>query len=342
MTITPTKDWQAHYGPDVIRKHCGHINDYVVLTSPSAWQAVRPQMAYEPRDLAYVTSQEEEFNQSVLTKLPKATHVLGVGGGMAIDAAKVIAAETQADLILVPTIVSSGAIFQPHFPGRRNGRCIVLFDLIAPQQVLFDTDIIHAAPPHLNASGMAECICWLGVVASWKWWCEQNLPGSPWDQSVANEVFNWVESRVQQYTADLDADGRPGPMAIRYSAEVNRERFELKVWKLKTGHALDHLFDNTFVWVHKRSLLHGEAVALGALITCLLYGSDFDRCKALLDACGTRYRPSQIGCTWSEVRSTLDAIPENADHLENLETYLHHRTLDNVTFQSLVDQIDPG
>ena len=184
---------------------------------------------------------------------------------------------------------------------------------------------------------MAECICWLGVVSSWKWWCDNDLPGVPWDQSAADEVQEWVHGHVRQYTADLDTDGRPGEDAIRSCAEVNRERFELRIWRLGAGHALDHLFDNTFVWVHNRNLLHGEAVALGTLINCLLYDSEFERAKAMFDECGTRYRPSQIGCTWSEVRSTLAAIRENVDHLGWFDTYFHHRSADDLTFQSLVE-----
>ena len=341
MALQPVQDWSAHYGPGVVREHCSQLSDYVVLTSPNAWKAVEPEMPAPPSGLAHVASQEEEFNESLLA-LPAAGWVVGVGGGMALDAAKYVAWKMEAKLILVPTIVSTGAIFQPHFPSRRDGKCTILSDIAAPEVVLFDTDIIRAAPPWLNASGMAECINWLGTLASWKWWCDQGLEGIPWDQEAADEVDEWVESRFQQYVGDLDAEGCPGPDAIRACAEVNRERYRLKAYRLNAGHALDHLLDNTFVRVHKKNLLHGELVALGTLITCLTYGSGFDRCRAMFDACGTRYLPSQIGCTWTEVRSTLAAIPENADDLGWFDTYFHHRGLDDALFQMFVDQIEPG
>ena len=341
MALRPVQDWPAHYEPGAVRQHCPDLDDYVVLTSPSAWKAVQPEMPRPPRALAHVISQEEQFNESLITRLPTSDWVVGVGGGMALDAAKYVAWKMEARLILVPTIVSTGAIFQPHFPSRRDGRCTILNDLAAPEKVLFDTDIIRAAPPRLNASGMAECISWLGTVASWRWWCEQDLPGVPWDQAAADEVNEWVESRFQQYSGDLDGEGRPGPTAIRACAEVNRERYQLKMFGLKAGHALDHLLDNTFVRVHKRNLLHGELVALGTLISGLTYGSEFDRCRAMFDACGTNYLPSQIGCTWSQVRSTIATIRENADDLGWFDTYFHHRSFDETLFQMFVDRIEP-
>lgn len=339
MALPPVQDWPAHYGPGVIHDRCRDATDYVAVTSPSAWRAVEPHLPAPARHVAFVASQEEEATEVLLAGLPRTEYVLGIGGGIAVDTAKYVAWKTGSRLILVPTIVSSGAIFQPHFPSRRNGKCTILSDIAAPELVVFDTDIISAAPPHLNAAGMAECICWLGHVASWQWWCEQGLPGPEWDQGVADEVHEWVASRTEQYVGDLDAEGRPGTTAIRVCAEVNRERWELRLGKLGAGHGLDHLLDNTFVRVHERNLLHGELVALGTLITCLAYAADPDLSRRRFDACGTRYLPVEIGCTWDEVRDTIAAIPLNADELGWPATCLHHRELD---FDRVVKRIEAG
>ena len=273
--------------------------------------------------------------------LQRTAHVLGVGGGRCLDAGQFVAGQTGATFISIPTIVSTGAVFQSAFPARREGKLYLVAETVVPLHTLFDTDIIHAAPAHLNAAGMAECVCLLAGVASWRWWCEQGLDGPAWDQGAADEVENWVRSRVDRYTADLDNEGRPGPEAIRTCAEVNRERFELGFWKLKALHGIDHLFDNTYSWVQGRNLIHAEAVALGTLINAVLCGSTFDQARTLLERCGTRYKPSQISCTWPQVRSTLEAIPEHADHLEWPESWLHYGTLDDATFDEIVRRIEP-
>ncbi len=128
--------------------------------------------------------------------------------------------------------------------------------------------------------------------------------------------------------------------AIYTSAMVNIERFDLKIWTLNAGHSIDHLMDNTFVYVHGKSLLHGEAVALGTLINNLLYGSRFDQARNMLRACHTRYRPDAIGCTWEQVHQTLQGVRENCDAIGWPETWFHYRDLDPDTFARIVNQID--
>ena len=328
MAITPIKDWPTRYGPGVIRWACGQVKDYVVLTSPSAWRAVSDQFAHEPKAVDFVTSQEQSEVETLLAGLPRAEHVVGAGGGMALDAAKYVAWKNGGVLWLVPTVVSTGSVFQSGFPMRKQGKLEVIPETVVPRAVLFDTDVIAAAPPHLNAAGMAECICWLAQVAAWKWWCDQGLPGEAWDPAAVDEAESWVEDCVAAYVNDLDEHGRPGPDAVRVCAEVNRQRYELKLAKLDVSHAIDHLFENTFTWVHGRHLLHAEAVALGTLMNDVLCGCGFEQSRKLLDACGTRYLPKQIGCDWDEIESTLAAVPDHCDHLGWGTCILHHMSAD--------------
>lgn len=333
-------DWNALYGPGVIARECRAITSYVALTSPSAWGAVEPLLPAAPAGRELVTNQEEDYLQALANKLPQAEMVLGIGGGKALDAAKYVASRKERPFILIPTIVSAGAVFNPGVPARRKGRLHIIDQTLAPEVLLFDTKVIRAAPPHLNAAGMAECICWLGGVASWKWWVQEGLGGPPWDDAGADETIHWVERRVADYTADLDADGRPGERGIRAAAEVNRERHHLKLFSSKAAHIICHLFDNTFLLAHGRDLHHGEAVALGALIGCHVYGSLFDEAKKHFEACGARFRPRDIGCTWDEARATLARIPENADVLGWPKTFFHHRGLTDDAFRAMAERID--
>lgn len=102
-----------------------------------------------------------------------------------------MAGQTGATFISIPTIVSTGTVFQSTFPARREGKLYLVAETVVPLHTLFDTDIIHAAPAHLNAAGMAECVCLLAGVASWRWWCEQGLDGH-WNhrvEAMVKEVY---------------------------------------------------------------------------------------------------------------------------------------------------------
>ncbi len=333
-------DWKALYGSRVIERECGGLTSYIALTSPNAWRAVEPLLPAPPLGKAFVTNQEEDYLLALAEDLPDADYILGIGGGKALDAAKFVASRKEQPYILIPTIVSTGAVFNPCVPTRRNGRIDNILQTAAPECLLFDTDVIRAAPPHLNAAGMGECLCLMGAVASWKWWVCEGLDGPPWDDAVASETLDWVRTRMADYAGDLDDDARPGERAIRTAAEVNRERHHLKLASLNATHIVCHLLDNTFLLTHGRDLIHAEAVALGALIGCHIYGSSFDEAKKHLESCGTRFRPRDIGCTWDEVLATLVRIPEHADHLNWPKTFFHHRSLSDADFIAMTRRID--
>ena len=340
MHVLPPNEWVALYEPGVIRRECGQLDDYVVLTSPSAWRAVRDQFEHEPKGIEHVTSQEEPYNDALVEKLPRSPVVLGVGGGLAIDGAKWVAHRTGATLILIPTIVSTGAIFQAAFPARRDGVLTIKADIASPKVVLFDTDVIRAAPPHLNAAGMAECVCWLALVAAWRWGCDRGRGKTPWNQSAADEILDAVRQRVPKYVADRDADGRPGLDAIRTCAEWNRERYDTWLWRKPVVQSIDHPLDSTYYWLHRKTLLHAECVALGTLISTWLCGSGFDESLAMLKACGTRYLPRDIGCTWPQVRTALEKIPEHHRLQGGGETIVDDRPMDDAAFSSMVKRIE--
>ena len=332
--------WKALYGSGLLARECRLFTSCVALTSPSAWRAVEPFLPAEPRGKAFVTNQEQDYLEGLARELPDAEWVLGIGGGKALDAGKFVAWKKGLPLVLVPTIVSTGSVFQSGVPARRNGKIYIIHQGVSPECVLFDTDVIRAAPPHLNAAGMAECICYLGRIASWRWWIEEGLEGPAWDEAAAREAHDWVRDRVKSYVSGLDPDGRPGEQAIRTAAEVNRERQRLRIVSLKAAHGLCHIFDNTFLWTHGRDLFHGEAVALGTLMGCHLYDWGFDEAKTHFQACGTRFRPRDIGCTWNEVRAALARAVEHSDHLKWPSTYLHCRRLDDATFRPMGERID--
>ena len=157
---------------------------------------------------------------------------------------------------------------------------------------------------------------------------------------MADEILEWVDSRVREYRQSLDENGQPREAGIRVAAEVNRERYDLKLHSLKVGHSLDHAFCITFEWVHGRELLHGEAVALGSLINAYLYDWGFDRTKELLEACRTRFRPAEIGCTHQEVLEALNQVAAFADLVGHPRNYFHYRGLDRDTFDAMMAAIE--
>ena len=299
--------WDARYGWGLLAEHAAQFNSYIAVTSPSAWEAVKRFCPERPRHLEFQQGMTKGSLDALLPRLPNAELVLGIGGGNALDVSKFVAWKMQKPLVLIPTIVSTGSVFQPMIAIRR-AETWEFCEAVAPEYMLLDYGVIRSAAPRFNCAGMGECICHLAIVGAWRWWFEQGLGGPAWDENAAQTTIDWVEQRVDEFSRDLNENGQPNELGIRIAAEVNRERYDLPTWNRQLMRSLDHVFVIAFQWVHGREVLHAEGVALGTLISNYLHDWRFQQTKSLLDSCHVRYCPRQIGCNWEEVRQVLDRI----------------------------------
>ncbi len=331
--------WDARYGRDLIAAHSSEFNDYIAITSPSAWAVAEPHLANPPVHREFHKGMGEDYLDDLLYRLPDASQVLAIGGGNALDVGKYVAWRKNLPLVMIPTIVSTGAVFQSPVAVRRSDRWEFFMATVAPEYLLFDYGVIRAAPPHLNRAGMGECVCQLGIVGAWRWWDAQGFGGPPFDPDLAEGTASWVRERCAEFSRDLDENGKPGETGIRIAAEINRERYDLPTWEVVARRSIDHLFIIAFEWVNRRELIHSEGVSLGSLIGAYLYESDFDETKALLDSCRVRYRPEEIGCTLAEVRETLDRINEPVGPVAP-ENWFHRRSLNDKKFDAMMATIE--
>ncbi len=333
-------DWDARYGSDLLKEHGPQYESYLAITSPSAWSHVEHFFPHTPRHLEFQQGMRAAYLDDLVPPLPDAEQVVAIGGGNALDVGKYVAWKLDKPLIMIPTIVSTGSVFQGLFAVRHPDTWDFHKQAISPEYLLFDTGVIRSAPPRLNCAGMGECICHMAIVGAWRWWTDQGLEGHPWDEAMAETTIHWVKERAGQFSNDMDANGQPHETGIRVAAEINRERYDLPTWNPKIAHSLDHVFTIAFEWVLRRELLHAESVALGTLINNYLCDWRFDETKALLDTCHVRYRPKDIGTTRVEVREVLNRINELNDILGNSQNWFHHRKLDDETFNSMIDKIE--
>jgi glycerol dehydrogenase-like iron-containing ADH family enzyme len=333
------RNWDARYGWGLLAAHGPRYNSYIAITSPSAWRAVERFLPHPPRCLEFHQGMGERYLEALLSRLPDAELVLAIGGGNALDVGKYAAWKLNKPLIMIPSIVSTGAVFQPLI-AIRGANGWDMLNSVAPEYLLFDFDVIRSAPPRFNCAGMGECICFLGTIGSWRWWTDHNLGGPPWDQIAADATVSWVRERSSDFSRHLDENGQPKEAAIRIAAEINRERYDLRTFQLKVSHSLDHVFIMGFEWILGRELLHSEGVALGSLMNCYLYQWGFEETKQLLDSCQVHYRLRDIGCTWSEVRTVLEKINDLNDRLGLPKNWFHHRQLDETTLNCMMAAIE--
>ena len=162
-----SRRWDARYGWDVISGHAAQFQDAVVVSSPSAMALVEPLLVHRPLQVVFQRGMHDSILEEMLAALPEAKRMLAIGGGNALDVGKYLAWKKGLPLVMIPTIVSTGAVFQSPLALRRPERFEWIMGTVAPEYLLFDYGVIRQAPAHLNCSGMAECICYLGQVGAW-------------------------------------------------------------------------------------------------------------------------------------------------------------------------------
>ncbi len=337
--VLDSRKWDARYGRDLIPTHMASIDSYLAVTSPSAWKIVEPLMPHPPRYVELQGGMGEGYLEPLPGRLPDAQYVVAVGGGNALDVGKYAAWKLGRPLIMIPTIVSTGSVFQPSIAVRRAETWDFESNVVSPEFLLLDTDIIRAAPARRNRGGMGECIGQSANVGAWKWWSEHGYDGPPFDQAAGDATMAWVRDRCAGFGADVDSNGQPREEGIRIAAEINRERYDLPTMQVPSR-GLDHVFIISFEWVHGREINHSEGVSLGTLINDFLYGWGFDEAKELLDSCGVSYRPSDLDCSWDDVRAVTERMNELHDLLGATENWFHKRELDDATFTRMAAAID--
>jgi hypothetical protein len=126
-----------------------------LVTSGPAWAAVREdlrlQMAWRGSPRQATLSHWQEMLAGLQGEV-----VYAVGGGLAADAAKFLAAQRNLPLVCIPTALSVDAFFT-WASGVREEGCVRYIETRPPDLLLVDLDVIATAPPSPSGCRYLRC-----------------------------------------------------------------------------------------------------------------------------------------------------------------------------------------
>lgn len=131
----------------------------------AAWQVVRGALKLTTASESEATETTEAHWRSLAEKA-QGEVVYGVGGGLAADAAKYVAAARKLPLVLVPTAISCDAFFTSSSAARADGG-VEYLETKPAERVVIDPKIIAGAPAHLRAAGICDLLSI--ATARWDW-----------------------------------------------------------------------------------------------------------------------------------------------------------------------------
>ncbi len=232
--------------------------------------------------------------------------VVGLGGGLAMDAAKYVARANGQILIQVPSAASNNACFTRTAWYTSDGLRQPARDCPIPDAIVVDPKLIAAAPPRMNRAGLAEILCSHTALFDWRLGRDAGRDVA-WDDAIL--AFTEGElSAIDDLAAKVAADDIGGFLAIIEACARFAPHFTTHP-RARFNACSEHLFAWALEQCAGRRILHGDAVSLGILVMSSMQENAPERAADIIEAARLPAHPCDIGLTWDEVRAAVRMMP---------------------------------
>ena len=311
-TPRPARDVDIRYGHGLLKQESAIWPRYAAVSTPTAWRVAQPYLSQPPAGVGIVDYLDWGHLEEVSNRLPDdAELVVGVGGGVPLDASKYVALRKELPLVLVPSIASTGAIIHGVF-SRWEGRTFLPAQtpFCDCEHVLVDYDYVLEAPEYLNTAGLGDVLCGFAGIAEWRHNAARDA-APPIDNDTLESTLDHHREISSKFPDTLD-EGNLTPESVRFIMTAVQNRDD-RLLVNPNAPGADHAFPVVIEMVADRRLVHGEMTALGSVVVAWATGQQ-DELVDRLERSRVRFRPAEIGLTRDEFRRILeDVVP----YLEN-------------------------
>jgi glycerol-1-phosphate dehydrogenase [NAD(P)+] len=225
-----------------------------------------------------VSDNDIESAARLFAGLPaKASAVVGIGGGKALDIAKYVSFLGRLPYFAVPTSMSNDGFCSPQssltIRGKRRSLAAAL-----PFGVIVDTAICLEAPRILTLSGVGDLVAKFTAVRDWKLAFHHN--GEPVDDFAALLSDGSVRAYLSHPTFDLE-----GVRLLATALLLNGIAMEI-CGSSRPASGSEHLISHTLDTISLRPRPHGLQVGIAAYIASVLQEANTEHIIALFEATG--------------------------------------------------------
>jgi len=328
------------YGSGLLERESGGWPAYFAVTSPSAYRAARPHLGRQPEGSGHARLLDWGHLQEIADRVPDGVElIVGLGGGVAVDASKYVALAKGLPLVLVPTIVSTGAIVHSFFARWEGHRIVGAVDTwpwLDFDHVLIDYELVLDAPYYLNTAGLGDVLCSYSAFCEWRRNSRLGI-GEPYDESALAVTADHFSEIVTGFPKTLGPERELTAASVHLIMEAVRNRDDRNV-SHPAATAADHPFWLAAEEINGRTWVHGEFVALGAVVIAWYCEEDVDTLTGWLDTCMVRWRPRDIDVSREELRRALEHAPSfmsDASRGNDVNSILRHEPLTGGSFDDL-------
>jgi glycerol-1-phosphate dehydrogenase [NAD(P)+] len=296
-------------GPGVLRDASRAWRGSGVVTTRSPWALAEPMLAAAPARVACVATLERAALEALAADLTGVDRVVGLGGGLALDAAKLVAWRLGVPLVQVPSSASNNACFTRTSGCLVDGRRAPMREAPVPAAVVVDHDLIARAPGRLNRAGIGDLLSSHSALPDWEL-AHRAGRDVDWDPAVRDATRRQLD-RLAELAPAVGAERLEAFVGLLAMGERFAPTF-LRLPRARFNAASEHLLAWCLEERTGRRLLHGEIVSLGVLLMAHLQENAPEVAAATVRAAGVPVQPEAIGTTWAEVEAAVLALPKYA------------------------------
>lgn len=311
---------------------------YLVVTMEDLWDRFKNEFD-EDAIVHFVKTLEYEEMIKETDNLPKFESIVGLGGGQAVDYAKIVAWRKHLPLYQVPTSIATNAVFG-HRAGVRFNSSVRYVGFVEPVAVYIDFDVIQNGPKALNRSGVCDVLCYHNAVYDWKYAWDQGKCEKQWpyDEALVAESMAVYDSVVEALD-DIYALNEKGIRVLTEGLRWGGGAFHNAGWNPRHIEGTDHFLFYTLEYMTKKKFIHGQPVCLGIFTGSLMQDNDAEGMLKLIYRAGVDIRPEAMGITWDDVFAALKYEKEFVEKDGKWFTVANEFVVDDAFCQKVKDMI---
>jgi glycerol-1-phosphate dehydrogenase [NAD(P)+] len=298
---------ELRMGSGTVRNLGRDVAGALVVTMPDAWAMVRDELAGSVRNVCFVESVDRVSLDAALARHGGSDLVVGIGGGMALDAAKYFSWRTAAPLVTIPTVISTNA-FATEAVGVREAGKVRYVGSVRSARCIVDFDLIAASPRPLSLGGICDVLsCHTGL---WDWdhACKSGVTDHPWDDTAARKARLLVE-QVAEYAGDIRDVSLAGIKLVVDLCAATAEICQ-PMGHFRAEEGSEHFLMYCLESFTGRHYFHGPVVALGIDLMSRLQDNQNQWICSVIDACGLPRAPLASSVSRAELVRALQELPQ--------------------------------